>query len=131
MMTIDTNMFDVLKAISYDIPSMVGIIIAIGFFLRHLRFLAENSKADREANRDVMIEVASVLKDNARALGSASEAFHGAEEFIRRAQQNENNLKKCLETNTHVIERAIQTIDKAETTMNEVKVLIKGEYHNA
>jgi hypothetical protein len=131
MMTIDTNIFDVLKAISYDIPSMIGIIIAIAFFLRHLRFLAENNKVDREANREVMVEVTAVLKDNARALGAASEAFHGAEEFIRRAQQNENNLKKCLETNTHVIERAISTIDKAEHTMSRVEVLMKGEFHNA
>jgi hypothetical protein len=130
-MNVDTNMFDVLKAISYDIPSMVGIIIAIMFFLRHLRFLAENNKADREANRDVMVEVAAVLKDNARALGSASEAFHSAEEFIRRAQQNEDKLKTCLEKNSNIIDRAISTIDKAEHTMNRVEVLIKGEYHNA
>ena len=130
-MHVDTNIFDVFKAISYDIPSMIGIIIAIMFFLRHLRFLAENTKADREASRDVMAEVANVLRDNARALGSATEAFRGAEEFIRRAQQNEDKLKTCLETNTHVIDRAIQTIDKAENTINRVEVLIKGEYQNA
>jgi hypothetical protein len=130
-MNVDTNMFDVLKAISYDIPSMVGIIIAIMFFLRHLRFLAENNKADREATRDVMLEVASVLKENARASGQAAEAFRGAEEFIRRAQLNEDRLKTCLETNTHIIERAISTIDKAEHTMTRVESLIKGEFTNA
>lgn len=130
-MNVDTNMFDVLKAISYDIPSMVGIIIAIMFFLRHLRFLAENNKADREATRDVMLEVAYVLKENARASGQAAEAFRGAEEFIRRAQLNEDRLKTCLETNTHIIERAISTIDKAEHTMTRVESLIKGEFTDA
>jgi hypothetical protein len=124
-------MFDVLKTISYDIPSMIGIIIAIGFFLRHLKFMAENSKQESQANRDIMLQVAQVLQENSRALGQACEAFHGAEELMRRAQENETHLKNTIEQNTQIINKAIFVMDKAENSIVRIESLIKGEFTNA
>lgn len=108
-------------------PGMVGLIIVVAYFLKHMRWQGEQLKEDRSATREVLGQINQTLSVNNSVLATTVEharTFDAHMEHIRSMHDTVKRIEPALKENT-------QVLGEVKHVLNRTSALIKHEETHA
>jgi Mg2+ and Co2+ transporter CorA len=124
-------MTEIIQSVAMKVPEMAALGGIVYLFLKHMRHQGDAAKEDRKEMRTTFADLASVLRENTKALGANQEVASQFDDHMQHRAQTEERLATVIKDNTQVLSDTKAVLQHTNTVLSEVKAVMTNEFKHA